>query len=265
MTSDQIVQARRLVNDRFPDALAAVLAGSAASGRATASSDLDIAVLMPEDGATYRETVRFEDRVVELFVHTQTGLTDIFAVDAASRRAVAQSMYATGRVLLDPHGHGARARARARAKADLLDGPPALDPEAVDTKRYGLTDLLTDLTDPTDSTALTDPTAPTDLADTRDRIEELAVAGAVLSAAADLLCDHRRAWVGSGKWFARRLREADGTLGQALFEGHRRLCHSGDPALLARAAEQVLDLVGAPLSVGCRRTWRGVAESAAGR
>ncbi|MFJ4681554.1 nucleotidyltransferase domain-containing protein [Kitasatospora sp. NPDC088783] len=240
-----IDQARRLADSRFPDALAVILAGSAASGRATASSDLDIAVLVADGGETCRETVRFEGRVVELFVHTQAGLADLFAADAASRRAVIQNMYAAGLVLVDPHGNGARARAR--AGADLVAGPPALGVEAVETRRYGLTDLLADL------------------ADTRDRVERLAVAGAVLGAAADLLCDHRRAWIGAGKWFPRRLLEADDELGAALLEGHRCLCESGDQALLVGSAERVLDLVGGPLSDGYRRAWQGIIESTAGR
>ena len=93
--------------------------------------------------------------------------------------------------------------------------------------------------------------------DTRDRIERLAVAGAVLSSAADLVSNHHRAWVGSGKWLPRRLLEADGKIGAALLEGHRRLCEDDDPALLAEAAAHVLDLVGGPLAEGYRRTWQG--------
>ncbi|MEU8922764.1 nucleotidyltransferase domain-containing protein [Kitasatospora sp. NPDC048545] len=233
-------QARRLVAERYPDALAALLAGSAATGNPTATSDLDLAVLVADGGGTHRETVRFEGRVVELFVHTGTGLAELFAVDAASRRAVLQNMYATGLLLTDPDGHGARARERARA--DLRQGPPALAPDTVETRRYGLTDLLDDL------------------ADADDDAERLAIAAEVLTAAADLLCDHRRAWTGAGKWLPRRLREADPVLGPALVDGHLRLCRDGDPDPLARAARHVLDLVGGPLSEGYRRTWHGTIE-----
>ncbi|MER7585818.1 nucleotidyltransferase domain-containing protein [Kitasatospora sp. NPDC097691] len=235
-----IDQARRLVAERFPDALAALLAGSAATGNATATSDLDLALLVADGGETYRETVRHEGRVVELFVHTGTGLTELFAVDAASRRAVLQSMYATGVLLTDPDGHGARACERARA--DLRQGPPALGPETVETRRYGLTDLLDDLTD------------------AGDGAERLAIGGEVLAAAADLLCDARRAWTGAGKWLPRRLREADPVLGPALVDAHLRLCRDGDPQPLARAARQVLDLAGGPLAEGYRRTWQGTIE-----
>ncbi|WP_329448303.1 nucleotidyltransferase domain-containing protein [Streptomyces sp. NBC_01426] len=230
-------QVRRLVRSRFPDALSVVLAGSTATGRVTASSDLDIAVLIEDGGVTCRETIRFEERVVELFVHTRTGLLELFAADVAARRAVLQNMYASGLVLVDSNGEAGRARAL--AEADLREGPPALEPETVDTRRYGLTDALDDLTDASDP------------------IERLAVAGYVVNAAADLLCDHHHAWIGGGKWLPRRLLEADPQRGAALLEGHHRLCGSGDPAALIRAALKVLDLVGGPLRDGYRRTWHG--------
>ncbi|MFE4649887.1 nucleotidyltransferase domain-containing protein [Streptomyces sp. NPDC056707] len=243
MTPDPVDQARRLAYDRFPDALAVILAGSTAAGRATASSDLDIAVLIGDGGETCRETIRFEGRVVELFIHTRAGLVDLFAADIAARRAVLQSMYATGLILIDTNGEARRARAL--AEADLRKGPPPLEPETVETKRYGLTDALDDL------------------ADTGDHIERLAVAGFVLSAAADLLCDYQHAWIGGGKWLPRRLLQADAELGAALLEAHLHLCKSGDPGPLINAASGILNLVGGPLREGYRRTWRGVIETVA--
>ncbi|WP_329273281.1 nucleotidyltransferase domain-containing protein [Streptomyces sp. NBC_01451] len=243
MNTDPVDQARRLAHDRFPDALAVLLAGSTAAGRATAGSDLDIAVLIEDGGETHRETIRFEGRVVELFVHTRAGLVELFAVDVAARRAVLLSMYAAGIVLVDTDGEAGRARAL--AEANLRKGPPALEPETVETRRYGLTDALDDLTD------------------AADRIERLAVAGVVLDAAADLLCDHHHAWIGRGKWLPRRLLEADAERGAALLEGHLHLCESGDPVRMIDAASEILDLVGGPLREGYRRTWPGVVEPAA--
>ncbi|MFD9367380.1 nucleotidyltransferase domain-containing protein [Streptomyces sp. NPDC060020] len=243
MHPDPIDQARRLVRSRFPGALSVVLAGSTATGRSTASSDLDIAVLVEDGGVTYRETIRFEERLVELFVHTRTGLLELFAADVAARRAVLQNMYASGLVLVDSNGEAGRARAL--AEADLHAGPPALEPETVEARRYGLTDALDDL------------------ADAGDPVERLAVAGYVVSTAADLLCDHHHAWIGGGKWLPRRLLEADAQRGAALLEGHHHLCGSGDPAALISAAWKVLDLVGGPLREGYRRTWHGTIDSVA--
>ncbi|MFE2328632.1 nucleotidyltransferase domain-containing protein [Streptomyces sp. NPDC059385] len=239
MEKDPAEQARRLAGELFPDALAVILAGSTAAGRATPTSDLDIAVLVADGGETYRETIRYEGRLVELFVHTRAGLGELFAADIATRHGVMQNMYAAGRVLVDVDGEAGRARAL--AEADLREGPPALDPETVESKRYALTDALDDL------------------GDAGDRAERIAVASVVLGGAAELLLDHHRAWTGGGKWLPRRLRVADERRGGALVEGHLHLCQSGDPAALLAAAEEILDLVGGPLREGYRRTWRNPA------
>jgi predicted nucleotidyltransferase len=244
MDVDPMAMALRIARGHFPDALSVVLGGSAAAGRATASSDLDIAVLVDDSGETSRETLRVEGRVVELFVHTRAGLAELFAADVASRRATMQCIYVSGVVLADKNGEAERARAL--AEADLQKGAPALSPATVETKRYILTSDLDDL------------------ADAQDRFESLAVGGQVLHYAGNLLMDHHRAWLGGGKWMPRRLLEADPVRGAALLDGHLRLCESGDATGLTDAAERVLDLVGGPLREGYRRAWEGIIESLAG-
>ncbi|MEU3601585.1 nucleotidyltransferase domain-containing protein [Streptomyces sp. NPDC006798] len=57
------VQALELVGARFPDALGAVLGGSAVRGRALPGSDLDLAVLLPEGETSRREVVRHDGRL----------------------------------------------------------------------------------------------------------------------------------------------------------------------------------------------------------
>ncbi|MFI5764601.1 nucleotidyltransferase domain-containing protein [Streptomyces sp. NPDC051563] len=241
--ADLVEQARRIARARFPDALAVILAGSSAAGRARSTSDLDIAVLVEDGGETYRETLRFEGRLVELFVHTRAGLAELFAADVTTRRAVLPLMYASGVVLVDRDGEAGRARASAEAVLRL--GPPVWDADAVESRRYGLTDALDDL------------------GDAEDPVERVAVAGVVLAGAAELLFDHRRAWSGGGKWLPRRLEEADPRLGKALLDGHLHVCATGDPAGLAAAASEVLDLVGGPLREGYRRTWPGAVDPVA--
>jgi hypothetical protein len=237
MTSDPSVRARNLVAKHVPGALVAILAGSAARGHATTTSDLDIAVLVPDGAETRRETFRSQGLPVELFVHTRAGLAELFAADASSRRGTMQHMYAEGVVVIDQDG--AAAELRTWAQALLAEGPAALGPTAVENGRYALTDALDDLMD------------------AADRFEQLAVATVVLQSAADLLLDHHRAWTGAGKWLPRRLLAADADQGAALLEGHLRLCETADPKPLLRAATQVLHLVGGPLTEGYHRTWPG--------
>ncbi|MFJ9641191.1 nucleotidyltransferase domain-containing protein [Streptomyces sp. NPDC101178] len=49
---------RRLIAERYPQAVGALLGGSAARGRVTAGSDLDVAVLLPDGEAGGREVIR---------------------------------------------------------------------------------------------------------------------------------------------------------------------------------------------------------------
>ncbi|MEY9839809.1 nucleotidyltransferase domain-containing protein [Streptacidiphilus sp. EB103A] len=240
MTSDAVVRARHLVAEYVPGALVAILAGSSARGQATSTSDLDIAVLVPDGAGTRRETLRYKGLPVELFVHTRAGLAELFSADAASRRGTMQHMYAEGVVVIDQDG--AAVRLQAWAQELLAEGPAALGPEAVETARYALTDAIDDL------------------ADAADRFEQLAVAAVVLQSAADLLLDHHHAWYGAGKWFPRRLLAVDAERGTALLEGHLRLCETADPTPLLLAATQVLNLVGSPLSEGYHRTWPGAGQ-----
>ncbi|MFF9982576.1 nucleotidyltransferase domain-containing protein [Streptomyces erythrochromogenes] len=182
--------------------------------------------------------------MVELFIHTQAGLGELFAADAATRRGVMQHRYADGLVLCEPAG-AATCSKQQHAEEALREAPGALAPATVESRRYALTDELDGLVDAADA------------------VERLVVANVALSTAADLLFDHRRAWTGSGKWLPRRLLQADPEHGGALLEGCRRLCEDGEPEDFADAAVEVLALAGGPIREGHARTWRDPTESAA--
>lgn len=79
--------ARAFVEEKHPGASASILGGSAASGTATSTSDLDIAVLYPDGHSNYAETSRFRGWLVESFrPHTRESS---FLVPKGSRRAPA--------------------------------------------------------------------------------------------------------------------------------------------------------------------------------
>ncbi|MFD9887048.1 nucleotidyltransferase domain-containing protein [Streptomyces alboflavus] len=105
--------ASRLVAARHPHALGALLGGSAAQGRATASSDLDVAVLLPDGHRSGREVVRHEGRTAELFLNTLADLPQFFAWDRARRRGTVLFLYDQGLPLTDPRTDPADAGARA--------------------------------------------------------------------------------------------------------------------------------------------------------
>ncbi|MFE1172822.1 nucleotidyltransferase domain-containing protein [Streptomyces sp. NPDC058773] len=230
-------EALRLVASRYPHALGATLGGSAAQGRATPSSDLDVAVLLPDSDTSRREVIRHEGRPAEMFLHTVADLPEFFAWDRARRRGTVLFLYDQGVTLMDPHGHVSRARAQARAV--LASGPPPLTPAEWERGRYLLTCFMDDLID----------TQPA------DRYEQLSLADSTLREAAHLLTAHHSAWTGIGRWLPRRLLSADPERGKALLDGHQVVAERGDPAPLAAAVGQLLDLLGGPLREGYTQYW----------
>ncbi|WP_329594547.1 nucleotidyltransferase domain-containing protein [Streptomyces sp. NBC_01005] len=231
-------QALRLVKTRFPDALGAMLGGSVAQGRATETSDLDVAVLLPDSDISRREVVRHEGRLVELFLNTVADVPEFFEWDRARRRGTVLFVYDQGLPLMDPRGDLSRVREQARAV--LAAGPPPLTPAEWERGRYGLTCFMDDLVD----------TPPA------NRYEQLSLADFTLREAAHLLTAYHGAWTGIGKWLPRRLLSADPVRGKALLDGHRTLAEQADPAPLATAVEGVLDLLGGPLREGYALRWR---------
>lgn len=225
-------QSLRLLSERFPHALGAVLGGSAARGRARPTSDLDLAVLLPDEETSRREVLRHEGRPVELFLRTVSTLPASFERDRRLRRGTILFIYDQGVPLFDPHGHVSAARVRAREL--LAAGPVPLTPAERERSRYVLTCFMDDLLD----------TAP------NERYEQLATAGSTLREAAHLLTAHHGAWTGIGRWLPRRLLAADPVLGAALLSGHRTVAEQADPGPLAAAAGKVLELVGGPLREG---------------
>ncbi|MFE6166152.1 nucleotidyltransferase domain-containing protein, partial [Streptomyces sp. NPDC056486] len=139
-----------MITELYPHALGAILGGSAAQGRATATSDLDVAVLLPDSDISRREVIRHQGRIVELFLNTLADIPEFFAWDRARRRGTVLFVYDQGLPLTDPHGHVAHARQLARDV--LASGPPPLSTAEWAHGRYVLTCFLDDLTDtPPDS------------------------------------------------------------------------------------------------------------------
>ncbi|MGW6023445.1 nucleotidyltransferase domain-containing protein [Streptomyces sp. NPDC055099] len=89
-------QALRVVTELFPRTVGALLGGSAAQGRATAASDLDVAVLLPDSDISRREVIRHEGRTVELFLNALADIPEFFAWDRARRRGTVLFVYDQG-------------------------------------------------------------------------------------------------------------------------------------------------------------------------
>jgi predicted nucleotidyltransferase len=220
--------ATAIVVEQFPDALVAVLAGSAAVGTATATSDLDIVVVIAGPPAPYRETIRVDGVPVELFVHTADSLAYWFDRERAECRCTLAHMLATGIALTGAEAEATQAAAHRWVEA----GPESWTSDQLEYRRDALTDAADDLI------GASDP-------DERD-----VVAGQVLLMVAELALNQRGSWQGRGKWVVRQLRTADAELAATLMSAHREAVATGHVANLVDVCESVLDEAGGRLTEG---------------
>jgi hypothetical protein len=223
---DPVPDARALVAERFPDALAAFLGGGILSARRTATSDLDIVVVLAGPPAPFRESLRWRGWPVELFVHDAESLEFFFAKDAARRRPTLARLCTSGIVLAGAQDQ--TDQVRERGSAVIAAGPPPLSRPELDYYRYGLTDLLDDL------------------AGSKDPGETAVIGWHVWTQTAELALILAGHWGGSGKWLLRELRDADLALAE------RMVAAIGDPARLTRLADEVLSGAGGRFWAGLR-------------
>ena len=194
---DAVEAALAVVERECPNCLAAFLAGSVVRGEATASSDLDIMVIVPEGSPTYRKSFRAFDWPVEVFVHTPSAHRQFAAKDAARRRPSTSMMDCEGIILRDVDGFASQLKQEASAL--LEQGPPPLTAAELALARYAVSDLMDDLVE-----------ARAD--------EALLIAAQLAEASANLILDCHRRWRGSGKWMPRMLRRLDPALASRLAE-----------------------------------------------
>jgi hypothetical protein len=223
---DPLTDSRALVAERFPGAVAAFLGDGVLSARRTATSDLDIVVVLDGPPAPFRESLRWRGWPAELFVHDADSIEVFFARDTARRKANLARMIAGGAVLADVDG--AAAAVRERAQSVLAAGPPPLSTAELELRRYGLTDSLDDLAGSSDSG------------------ETTVVCWDVWTQTAELALLLAGSWLGGGKWLLRELRAADPALADGLLRA------VGDPAALTALADQVLRRAGGRLWEGFR-------------
>jgi hypothetical protein len=223
--------ARLVVEERFAGAVVAILAGSVAMGRATATSDLDLIVVAPEDPEVpYRESFHAHGWPVEAFIHDERSIEGFFRHDARTGECALATMISTGIVIRDDRS---ASRLRRRAQAAIDAGPPAVTEDDVRDLRYTVTDLLDDLRGDNDGD------------------ESLLIGPSLASEVATLFLTINGAWRSEGKWLLRRLRDTDPTVADRFvlaLRAHQR----GDAEPLIAFAEEILEASGGPLFDGYR-------------
>ena len=141
-------------------------------------------------------------------------------------------MCAQGVILLSAGTFAEDVQTEARQRLEA--GPPPLSAEAMERRRYALTDLLDDLIG------------------TRDPAELTYLAGAILTATSELALVTAGRWLGSGKALRRELVASNKGLADRLVVGYRAAVTTGETVLLDSVTREVLARAGGPLSAGYR-------------
>ncbi|MFG2716893.1 nucleotidyltransferase domain-containing protein [Streptomyces sp. NPDC048416] len=229
---EPVEAARAVVSDRHPEARAAFLGGSVLTERRTAFSDLDIVVLLGEDAVPYRESFRYADWPVELFVHTEASWRGYVEREVTRRRSPLLFMCASGFLLFDHDGVGQRLGAY--AKELVVAGPPAASAAELEDRRYSLTDLLDDLAGCTEAG------------------ERLCIVCEIAQRTGELVLLLDGGWLGGGKWLARRLEASRLGFVERLDAGVR-VALAGDTRTLVSLVDEVMAPAGGRLWEGHRQ------------
>lgn len=244
---DSVAMATDIVLARFDAPRAAWLGGSVVRGEATATSDLDISVLVdsspPESGrpvAPMRHSFLHEAVPVELFVHDEATLQQSRDRDRERRQPTQQRLVGETVILLDTDGIAERLRAE--CLAEIAAGPAALPRAEIDRLRYGLSDLLDDYTG-----------LP------QDRLLERYFPAHLFDRSTQLLLAHENAWQGSGKGLIAAVRHwahdtdrrrPSGAGWSQWVEEWSPALRAADPFVVTRLVTEVLDHCGGRLWVG---------------
>ncbi|GAA3130326.1 hypothetical protein JOF29_007173 [Kribbella aluminosa] len=230
---DAVETVRTLIEDRYPQAVQALLGGSAAAERLTETSDLDVTVLLP-DTTVCRQALTYAGWPIELFVHTEESVRRFVQLDAAKRQPSMARLVARSIPVLPGDGG---AVLRAYCSALLEEGPAPLSEDEMQLARYILTDLLDDL----------------DGGASRPAMDAVVVE--VWRRAAELLLASERRWSGSGKWLVREIEALDAAAGSRFatrFHGSLEAAVNGRPDNLVRLVDEILGRVGGRLRDGFR-------------
>ena len=204
----------------------------------TATSDLDITVLLDSKPAPFRESLIVGGQPVELFVHTEDSLAFFCAQDLQRRRPTMLRLIGTSIVVIDADGAGTRLQKRFHRLNQ--QGPPALTAEEIEAARYVVTDLLDDL-------RVGGPDA-------------LSIAATLWRDTAELLLGAHGRWSGSGKWLLRELAALDAERhtnhADALLVGLAAVGRA-DTTAMETAVSSALTAVGGPVFDGYRRAGTG--------
>lgn len=221
--------AARYLQQEFPQCTAAFLAGSAASGRHTAWSDLDLLIIDGTAGVSFQYNCSQFGWLIESFVLTPETVTVYFEEARQQAMPTLIRLCAEGIVLA---GGGQAAEIQEAAREFLANGPEEWAFAEIERARYDITDCLDDL-----EGSLT----AGESAFTVMRLSDLLVR---------FILRTNGCWLGAGKWACRELQRFDPVLCGEYLKMLDIYYREGAKEPLIAFADRILDEFGGRLREG---------------
>jgi predicted nucleotidyltransferase len=238
----------RFASTHYPNAAAALLAGSAARGVATLSSDYDVILLfdsLPE--GAWREMVDFEGHDFEVFAHDLATLSYFFReIEKTSGLPVLARMVAEG-LLIEPASPALVVAAKQIALDTLESGAPPLNQTTIELRRYAITDLAQALSTPHNEASV------------------IAIGTSLYTALADFFLRATGQWSATGKATPSTLSAADPKIADPKINDHftmafLSLFKTGDATLVQALVDDILTPHGGRMRAGFKQlaptSWR---------
>lgn len=223
--------AKDFYDEKFKKAKCAFVAGSLVKGTGTLTSDIDLYIVfdVKELPGAYRETVFYQDYLIECFVQNENSLDYFLNQESEYGECVAASMIIEGIVL--PQETEYSDKIKAKAGNLYAKGPKILSKGEIDARRYGITDLLDDLS----------------AEDSGELQGTLAVLHQKLG---DFYLRAGGQWSGSRKALYQMMKKISPDMAAEFSAAFDAACKNEDFGLLNRVADKILAPFGGRLSAG---------------
>jgi len=232
--------AKNLLAEKFPNFSVAFVAGSFNRDEQTATSDIDLVIVLPNVENAWRESLIYDGWPVELFIHDEETLKYFFyEVDAKEGIPSLPNMVLEGPAI--PSENPLSKRLKELAAQVIEAGPAVLTEDEKKNFRYMISDLLDDLKAP------------------RSKIEGLAIISKLHGMLAFFLVRSNRTWAAGGKHIPRRLQKLYPDLYKQWEESFTK-AFAGDFRPVILLTEEILSQNGGYLFSGYHRAapkeWR---------
>jgi hypothetical protein len=213
--------AKSYIEQNYPDAECAFVAGSIMRGEGKPHSDIDLVVIYSDDfDAVRRESKVFNDVPIESFVHNERSLKYFIDLDVDGGVPSMPSMIVEGIVIGPNTSLGMDLKAY--AEEIIAKGPKQLDEASMLRARYGLTDLFDDIRDD------------------RPYGEYIGCVTELYKKLGDFYLRSNGLWSGSGKGLIKQLRNADLVFAER-YEMSFKVAFEGDKSQLDKLITDVLE------------------------